>query len=152
MPEQDITVQDVVAASDLVDVSYYELAATQNDDSISEAPEGDTQLHLAQEMSYGTRDDDRGFRVRIRTTVDAPDQGKVVIGVSAAWQYAGESAQAISRATMLDFINNVAVMVLLPYIREATSDLTRRVFGSALVLPVIQRGQIGFTEDHASDS
>ncbi|MFJ4295618.1 hypothetical protein [Curtobacterium sp. NPDC089689] len=152
MPEQGITVQDVVDVSDLIDVSYYELSAAQNDNSAPGAPEGDTQLHLAQEMSYGTRDDDRGFRVQIRTTIDAPDQGKVVIGVSAAWQYSGESAQAISRATMLDFINNVAVMVLLPYIREATSDLTRRVFGSALVLPMIQRGQIGFAETHASDT
>lgn len=151
MPDHDIPVEEVVAASDLIDVSYYELSAKQNDDSAHDAPEGDTQLHLAQEMSYGTRDDDQGFRVQIRTTIDAPDQGKVVIGVSAAWQYGGGSASAISRATMLDFVNNVAVMVLFPYIREATSDLTRRVFGSALVLPMVQRGQIGFTEEHSTD-
>lgn len=137
---------DLVEASELVGVSYFELSASRDEDSTA-APEGSAELQLSQEMGYGYREDDAAFRVRLRTTVRAPGQGDIVVGLSGEWSCAG-SAQAIDQSTMLAFINEVAMMVLLPYLREATADLSRRVFGSALLLPLIKRGDIEFTVQH----
>ncbi|MBT2503491.1 hypothetical protein [Curtobacterium sp. ISL-83] len=137
----------LVQAADLVGISYFELSALR-DEGASTTPEGLTELQLSQEMGYGFREDDAAFRVRVRTTVKAPGQGEIVVGLNGEWSYGGGSAKGIEQSTLLDFINNVAMMVLLPYLREATADLSRRVFGSALLLPLIQRGDIEFTSEH----
>lgn len=138
-----LSIREVVDESNLANVTYFELHAVTDDNDVT-PPAGEAELHLSQEMSYGFRDDDHGFRVRIRTVIRAPGQGDITVGLSAEWDYTGTSARAIHQELMLEFINGVAIMVLFPYLRESAADLSRRVFGSALLIPTIQRGQVEF--------
>lgn len=48
-------------------------------------------------------------------------------------------------ARALDYSNDVAVVALLPYLRQAIADLTQRVFGSPLLMPALQRGAVTFS-------
>lgn len=133
----------LVAESNLAEVSCFELSARLGD-ATSDDLEGVADLGISQELIFGTRDDDAAFRIRIRTLMDVPEGGQVVVGIAGEWDYAPGTASQIAESVMLDFVNNVAIMVLMPFIREHAADLSRRVFGNALMLPMMQRGQIQF--------
>lgn len=45
---------------------------------------------------------------------------------------------------MQEFVNNVAIMHILPYARQSIADLTQRVFSAPLLMPIMQRGELQF--------
>ena len=51
---------------------------------------------------------------------------------------------ALAPEVPADFASRVALMAAFPYVREALSDLTTRVTGTAVVLPLLRPGQITF--------
>lgn len=51
---------------------------------------------------------------------------------------------SIDEQTKIDFANDVAILAILPFTRQAIADITARVFGAALLMPIIQRGQLVF--------
>ena len=64
--------------------------------------------------------------------------------VSADYELATMSARGIDQKVMQAFVNGVAVMALVPYIRQSVSDVTLRVFGSALTMALVRRGEMEF--------
>lgn len=156
MPDRDSTAKsaapptlhDVVEIAELANVTHFELSAVREkaaDPTGPAEPDG-AELQVSQEMNYSARDDGQAFRVWLRSTVVAPGRGTVVVGVDGEWTYESGDPDAISEPVMLEFINNVAVMVLLPFIRETVADLSRRVFGTGLLLRTWQRGEIIFAK------
>lgn len=87
-------------------------------------------------------DDGKGFRVKLGMDIDL-GIGEVRVHTAARYrteQYEGE----LTLPLLTEYANEVTIMALLPYHRHAIADLTQRIFGPPLVMPIIQRGEIAF--------
>ena len=89
----------------------------------------------------GTRQEGKEFGTRFKFQITAP-QWQAVIAVIT--DYEGCQEFALSPEAPADFASRVALIAAFPYVREALSDLTTRVTGTAVLLPLLRPGQIVF--------
>ncbi|TFD41769.1 hypothetical protein E3T37_03700 [Cryobacterium sp. TMT2-10] len=143
---ETISLESVVENCSLSDVSVFELSARRG--KVSPDTEEGEAVEPSYDLQIDYRDADNGFRVRLITRFDT-DLGVIVSDVGAEYVLDGIGARSIPRDILLDFVNNVALMALVPYVRQSIADITLRVFGSALLMPMIRRGEIEFSEDNA---
>lgn len=95
------------------------------------------------------REESEGFGVRLKCTA-AAFGGEAVVSV--AGEYSLSAGANPSSRTIKKFVNEVAVMTVLPYLREGITTITAKVFGKALYLPIIPRGDIAVAlDDEVSD-
>ncbi|MBF4592094.1 MULTISPECIES: hypothetical protein [unclassified Curtobacterium] len=64
------------------------------------------------------------------------------VDVSVAGEYTLLDPSVLTQRSLQLFANEVAVMTVFPYLREAVASITARVFQQPLHLPMIARGQI----------
>lgn len=135
----------------LVNVRFRQLhaEATEIEDP-SEAPTIDLHVNL-QEMDDLGDADFREVRVAIAFTLELPE-GRLVVVPEATYVVPREVAHEIDMPLVVEFVNHVAVMVLIPYAREALSDLSSRVLEARITMPVFPRGAIHFAipEEHSA--
>lgn len=128
-------VQAIIAASELRSVEYYEMSGRRYDatQSAEEAETGELRIVVQQ------RADVDSFGVRLNATLT------LSIGeaqVSVAGEYAlTEELELTTRSVQL-FANEVGVMTVYPYLREAVATITGRVFKQPLHMQMITRGDI----------
>jgi hypothetical protein len=137
----------MVDALDLDTIQYYELGAKGyggcpqfeeiDTNSISTAMDD-----VSTNWALRTRHEANQFGVRTRAEA-SNDLGALVADV--AVEYVSSVPIRIPRETAYQFVNDVALMQVFPYIREAFTTLSTRVFGQGFVMPIIQRGQLTFT-------
>ena len=89
----------------------------------------------------GTRHEGKRFGTRFEFQFKAT-QWQAIIAVIT--YYEGHQEFALAPEVPADFASRVALMAAFPYVREALSDLTTRVTGTAVLLPLIRPGQITF--------
>lgn len=89
-----------------------------------------------------------GADYRVLMTVRTPT---LLVRVDAAAMYASEVPLEVSDEVLVDFGDNVAIMTLFPYMRQAVTDLGQRL-GEQVVLPVLPRGVLSFTSPLAEDA
>ena len=154
MPKPELDLATLVKHVGLKGISFFEINAKRDDVPQLEEPadaDGD-EVKSLQYLQTAHADDNAGFRIRIRTEIVLPDGG---VTVDAAVEYSLRDdyrAADISQDLMLEFTNDVAVMQLLPFLRQAVADVTQRVFGAPLLMPMLQRGDMVFrVERRASD-
>lgn len=83
------------------------------------------------------------FLVGVRIDAQS-NRGRAAVWYEAHYALSGEP-EPVGLPLLTQFANEVAVMVLLPYLREGLADVTRRVWGSTLLVPMMQRGQLVFS-------
>ena len=134
-PEDVEAVQALIANSQLHGIHYFEVSAKQ-----SEMPEDSESATDGQfSVVVQQRVDETAFGVRLNATAALP------IGqasASVAGEYELLNGYSPSRRAVQLFANEVAVMTVFPYLREAVASVTGRVFGQPLHLPIVERGQI----------
>jgi hypothetical protein len=148
----------LISGVTLLDISYFEMTAartenSRNDVVSDEAARGTSgaaddvasEIKSSHFLSFEQKEDGTAFRVSLKTTVDSPDG---IASVRCVAEYGVEKvdAKGLSNELLLDFTNHIATMALVPYIRQGLSDITQRVFGSALLMPIIRRGELEFSE------
>jgi hypothetical protein len=139
-----LTLEELVEKSDLSSFTYFEVSAVRSDSAVAnELSETDRDIKPNHLLQTAPREDDSGFRVRIRTEIDA-HVGTIVVDVAAEYELTEAVASSFDPVVLTSFVNNVAVMTLFPYIRQAVADITLRVFGAALTMPVVRRGELAF--------
>ena len=89
----------------------------------------------------GTRQEGKEFGTRFEFHFKAA-QWQAIIAVIT--DYVGCQGFVVSPEVSADFASKVALMAAIPFVREALSDLTTRVTGTAVLLPLIRPGQITF--------
>ncbi|UIP57674.1 hypothetical protein DSM26151_05390 [Agromyces marinus] len=89
------------------------------------------------------RDDESGFRIILETRISA-QPGNIGCTVQAEYGLEALRANEVPADAMEEFINNVALMSLLPFVRQAIADITLRVFEAPLMMPIIKRGDLSF--------
>lgn len=153
MPDAITTIEDLLDHVTLVSIDLCRLNANRDLDFRPKADAVELEVDPQYALDINTRDDGGGFRVKFATDIKTPlgSIGAEVVGV---YSLDGATIDPKSTAALGDFVNNVALMHVLPYSRQAIADLSQRVFGSALLMPIIKRGEISFQvelNDEAND-
>lgn len=139
--EENAAILDLFERSQLDSVEFHEYSARRLvENAQAEEKPDETEVSIACESFAG--DDRFGVRLVLKLL---PFKGE--ISVSVAGEYVITEGGAPDPHAVLGFGNEIAIMSLLPYAREAVSTLSTRVFGKPVLLPVIRRGDIGFDLD-----
>ena len=148
MSEVQTPLMLLAASAQLVDVGFSHLAASRGPHESGEV--GPTEVVSPTfALRLETRDEpgpegEGGFRVFLRCDVEL-ERGPVAVEVVASYDVQAAAVHLVGeRETLLEYVNEVAVMVCLPFVRQALADLTQRVFGNPLVMPIMQRGAVRF--------
>ena len=129
---QEITVE-------LVGITFYKASAEISGDYVSDDPQiGDLEPKFA--LKLIAENDEIGVRLNLTLKGEI---GTVEVDVAA--NYETPFPVEVPEEVSVEFANEVGIMVLLPYVRETVWSLTQRVFGTAMVMPVFQRGQVSFS-------
>lgn len=138
---------------DLKDVRFFKMSVELTEED-GPAPTGDLQddtdsdeENVAIGIGLRTRQSGRDIGVRVDFTATHPDW-RVELDVSAEYEAAEDFVA--SMAGRIDFADQVGIMTLFPYIREAVGNLTQRTTGTSYILPTIERGQISFRNEFGS--
>lgn len=125
-------------------VQFFRLQAEVNEDAL--LTDGPDEIAPA----YGLKLRHEGLELGTRISVTL-DQLAWKIVVDAAVNYKTAVPVQLDREALLDFANRIGVMALLPYLRQAIADLSQRVLGEVVLMPVIPPGGLVFTMDDAVD-
>lgn len=137
-----VTVEYLLEHATLLTIDTTELGArrVESEPDDSEEP----QLDRDHALSVAGRADGGAFRVSLRTTIHAPGVGDIECEVLAEYEIDSLKYSEIPHEVLETFVNKVAVMALLPFVRQAIADITLRVFGSGLLMPIVQQGEVEF--------
>lgn len=144
MSSADEAVTDVhqlVEATSLLGINVFQLSATRR---LDVAPTDDFEVDPRYTITADFRDDGAGFRVRLLTEIETPI-GPIACGVLAEYEHPDARLGPESSEAFNEYVNGVALMHIIPFARQAIADVTLRVFGSPLLMPILQRGQMQFT-------
>lgn len=134
----------LVGATTLTDIQFSELTAI-NTSMAGQVPATDVNPQFDLGLQFPDAGSPAGFRVKVGCTINLPMPDRLSVAAVATYVVDPEAADLLkSRATMQDYINDVAVMAILPYIRQGLADVTQRVFRAPLLMPVLPRGVISF--------
>lgn len=141
--EEDLlAVHDLVQQSELREIRYHEVSARLLDAN-KQREENESNVDIS--MDLAQRRDDKSFSIRLTCTA-RPFKGEIIAAVAA--EYAMIDGTTPSPRVVMAFANEVAIMTLFPYVREAISTSAARVFpAQQVLLPVMERGQVGFELD-----
>lgn len=132
--DEDLSaLQDLIDHSQLLSVDLHELSARRAEVE----PSGDTKGLANVEVQYRTSPNRFGVRLVAQGQHPA---GEYRCSVAGEFELL-DGFEAEPRPLQL-FTNEVAIMLLIPYLREAISSVTARVLGEAVQLPLVSRGEI----------
>lgn len=146
-PEPIHTLVDNVT---LLSVGYLELAAAQRTATV-EGVEVSEEATPTYSMDFNGRPDDKRFRIGLRTEIQF-NRGTVTAHVAVEYELTELLLSSIDQATRIEFMNTVALMTIVPFTRQAIADITQRVFGAALLMPIINQGELNFTMSDDADA
>ena len=128
---------------ELQGIQYFTLSATVDEGS-------GVPIGISDEVqpTYGLRVKVEGRELGVRLSVNLEWPAGQII-VDAAATYMTDEDVTVPPDTILDFANNVGIMALLPYLRQSVTDLSQKVFGESLLMPMVKRGELTFTHDDA---
>lgn len=141
----------LVSADEMLATAKLQLADIRFDrlsiDLVDDAPQAGTDRDDSESMpieincKLGTRQEGKEFGTRFEFHFKAA-QWQAIIAVIT--DYAGSQEFVVSPEASAVFASRVALMAAYPFVREALSDLTTRVTGTAALLPLIRPGEVTF--------
>lgn len=142
MPDEAASpsIHAVVNDAQLLSIDLVHLAASRE---LEATPEAATDINPVYELATDERGDGHQLQVIFRTLIDVPF-GSIRCDVVAAYAFPKISVAAMSPDVFDQFINDVAIMHVLPYTRQAIADITLRVFQNPLLMPVMKLGEVRF--------
>lgn len=130
-------VQQLLQHSDLQGVFFHEQSARRHDTAPDAADAERSNVEVGIQFRLATDN----FGVRVMAQI----QNMVGIAtVAASAEYTLADGYEPTKRDVMMFANEVAVMMIFPYLREGISDATTKVFGEPVFLPIAPRGAIGF--------
>ncbi len=129
---------EIIEHSALVDMDFYEVSARRHDAVREDVEDAQLTIHVQQRVT------DTNFGVRVTASMVSP-QGEATASV--AGEYELLDGISPSRRALQLFADEVGVMTVFPYVREAIATATAKVFGEPVHLPLIQRGEVVVSKD-----
>jgi preprotein translocase subunit SecB len=139
----------LVDAAQLQAVEYLHLSAERNEDvDLARLHNGE----ISVEPSYrlGTWQDETRFGIRLKIEITT-EIGVIAAEAISSYATPGDHEQDITEDLLLEFANQAGLMMLFPYLRQGVADLSQRVFGLPLLMPILMRRDLQFSEHEASD-
>lgn len=152
--------QALIAASELTEIGFFELVGVRGlvgDDGervvMGPGRVGDDEIEVDDAThQLGVYWTDEGDRVLVRLLASLTTAvGELRAGVQGEYELKDMNRSDIPVEVEEYFVNRVAIMALLPYIRTAISDLSGRLFGTTLTMAVVRPGEISFTRGPAEE-
>lgn len=133
------TVEDMVRGLQFSSIRFPGISAhltkaeePNSDEAVIELTSTDAKVRLSEE----------GLNFFFAVRVNHP---QVTVEVSALISFESSVGPvSFNEAVVPDFITNVAIMIMYPYIRQMIDDLTVRTLGQPLHPPVLERGALSF--------
>lgn len=152
-PRKIADVKELLPLLTLDSIDFFEMSgrveAGFTDSDADESAAEPAQTDVRVEVSPALRVRSDGIDARCRLRVHPPEG---VIVVDGAAFYTSSEPIDVSQDVAVDFADNVAIMALFPYLRQAIDDLSvRLLFTNRVVLPILVRGQITFSEEAAGE-
>ncbi|GAA3776242.1 hypothetical protein GCM10022240_29720 [Microbacterium kribbense] len=132
---------DLVQRSQLRGIEFHEVSVRRLEVN-KQSEESTESVEISLTVQH--RRDSDSFGVLFSCTA-LPYKGEISVAVAA--EYDMTDGETPGERTVKAFANEVAVMTLFPYVREAVSTGSVRVFGKPVTLPVLERGQVAFDLD-----
>lgn len=143
MTERSNELMALVPNVELNSVDFLDLTARRELD-ISPLQEG--RVSVDPSYTLGTMVANGGGSFLLRLRVDfSSEVGNFAAEAAAEYVVTSSEPIELTEALLTEFANEVGIMVLLPYVRQAIADLTQRVFGQPLLMPQMQRGHLTFS-------
>lgn len=140
---ENVDIHDLVKAVSIETISFLEVSAKRADTFSKMSPSDEFEVEPEMGLQIGRNENRRNFRIRVQIKIDA-EPGSVLVDGAVEYAVDGIDTSAISGEVLLEFANKVGIFTLIPYLRQGISDITQRVFGSPLVMPVYRQGDFEF--------
>ena len=150
MPDKPLSIEEFVKRAELLEVGCFEFSGVRGalEDDGDRAVVGPGPLDLGEletEHSLGVYWGVGEPRMLVRLNVSVTcDAGAVRVGVQAEYQLDGLSQDDVTPEVEEEYVNNVSVMTLVPYLREAVAAASLRTLDQPITLGVVQRGELSF--------
>ena len=131
-------VRELLDLTELKEIITYRLIAERVLNDIEESAEPQYDLDAR------VRKDDGGIETRFRMHVEAPN-ARYIADVGGI--FVNKNPLDISASIMRDFINEIGIMVVFPYLREAITGLAARLGMAPPLLGFLRRGEGTFGPD-----
>lgn len=141
MPESSDRLLELIAATTLESIILQE-ARARRAASDDEPESGEIALRI-DNPSDQNGDSPRSFGLGLRVTLRSPN-GAAVVEPIARYNVAATYVAALDEDVLLEFANTLGITMLVPYARQALSDITQRVFGAAELMPMFDPGELNF--------
>ncbi len=139
MAEPSESLRALAPLARLDELAFVEVQARRHLDA---ATPDDVEIAPQYTLDAGTSDDGDRFRLVLSVALDL-GVGEVRVAV-AAYYTAQDGAPLLTQALVVEYANEVGVMTVLPFLRQGIADVTQRVFGTPLLMPVMSRGALVF--------
>lgn len=136
--EERDQILDLISRSTLQLVEFHGVEARRLPEN-KQRQEDEESVDVSMTLQHHIGDDRFGVRLLVQLL---PFMGEVEVAVAA--EYSVDEGPSPQDNVVRGFGNEVAVMTLLPYAREAVSTLSTRIFGKPILLPTVERGEVGF--------
>ncbi|MEJ6554010.1 hypothetical protein PQI51_03105 [Microbacterium esteraromaticum] len=139
--EERARISDLLRRSTLQTVEYHSVEARRLTEN-KQREEHEDSVDVSMSLKHHFGEDSFGILLQAQLF---PYRAEVTVAVAA--EYSIDSGGPAEDAVVRGFGNEVAVMTLLPFAREAVATLSTRVFGKPILLPTLSRGEVGFDLD-----
>lgn len=137
----------LVRATELLELTFTELTARRDLESPALSSEAEEVAPTFALRMQATIDPEPRFRVFLRCEISG-SQECVAVEVVAEYGLPAEDADLLlDQESLSSYINEVSVMMMVPYVRQALADMTQRVFAAPVLMPVMPRGALRFRID-----
>lgn len=139
---QVATTLGLIELTELTEIRFYELFAASDDELTPNGAEPEPDESGEQTIAVRTAIRKRPDAVDYRVEVEVQRFGRTMRADAAA-MYSAPGPFEAAPDVLYDFGDNVAMMAVYPYLRQAISDLAQRL-GDQVVLPILSRGAVSF--------
>lgn len=145
MQVSNSNLETLVSVSELTEVIAFELSVKRIELISSEPIEIPKQFQVQPNyhLTTLTRPDGTGFLIRLAVEVSIP-VGQLRCEVGAAYKLNTNLDFELTPKVLIEYSNEVAVMTLLPFLRQHVADLSQRALGFPLLMPIMARGALRF--------
>lgn len=137
----DEKLRALVAVAELSEIQFQEISASRRQEHAPHTQRDEPSFFL--KVQLAETETGLSLRIGLRLEVEL-DEASVTVEPVAVFLVPSEHAELTDPVTVNSYVNEVAVMVLAPYLRQALADITGRVVGEPLMMPILERGQLNF--------
>jgi len=143
--EQDAIrdLQGLARRADLREIVTYKLVAERQENGIESMADAEHKIRVM------FRNEDRVLESRFIYTVIAPE-ARYIADVSGIFE--AEADVELTEALISEFISEIALMVVFPYLREAITSLASRLGAEVPLIGFIRRGELRFGPQQSVDT